>query len=664
MKLFDIDWQDFLWRSAIWDRFAPQTRRAFLKLKGNTAEDTARFQDDYALLVKHRFLVESKDDQCRIHGSCRGFSKAARAMSRQRLFASTAPRDAQLYLAEHFTHQERGGLIPDHTSYYGADRTLSRMVCSISWVRSFLAAEDPADWESRRRNGGHYTPCSFRSPEVATAAKRLVNYLIAHPQPIPFTRLPDVMADAPVDVIEAVIFGVIRYVLLFAGMDAELVPQIGFWPNVALRLGRPSARQPAPVEPEREYQAAPLLEDVTTLVIAAAGNPLRLRVDDGRLFARVIKDLEPRLLPLPEGLPAAPVNDAEGRLNRAVITAREMNLVNRTFDNQPSLQITPNGERWLADTPKERLRAMLAHTAEASSRYFGMDDYYGRQRKREPDVPAELKQVYSSLADSSYVRWDEFLAWHVENSSPYTKLAEAGKRVRLRSTWYDYDSTPEEMEDQWRRDLTDYVTMVLLPVGGLKIGWIGPDDSPCLALSDVGRYLLGQGEDFEYAIDHGEQGQVVVQPNFEIAFLSPAPLAEAVLARIADRKGAGLGALFKLTKSSIIAAAAAGMTCDQVLETLRQVSTKELPQNVVREIEGWFGLCRNVTAKTTTLIYCADGDTAARVVSAGGKKTELLTDTIVAVSDTKAKKTVIDKLKKAGIFVVSGRRKGRKAKET
>jgi hypothetical protein len=228
--------------------------------------------------------------------------------------------------------------------------------------------------------------------------------------------------------------------------------------------------------------------------------------------------------------------------------------------------------------------------------------------------------------------------------------------VRFRASWRQAIPTPEDVEREWQRDLTDFAKQILVPYGGVSIGLLAEDTAPCIALTSVGRYLVGQADDFDYEHEQREEGQVVVQPNFEIAFLSPAPLAEATLARFAERLGAGLGSLFRLTKSAIFAAADAGMTCDRLLDTLRELSTKELPQNVVREIEDWFGQCRKVKVQTTALIRCPDADTAVRVMAAGGKQTELLTDTIVAVPNAKAKTDVLKKLKKAGIFVDRGGR--------
>jgi hypothetical protein len=409
--------------------------------------------------------------------------------------------------------------------------------------------------------------------------------------------------------------------------------------------------------PEWQFHAALALEDLTTLLVAAVGQPLRLRSGDGRLFAKVIKDLEPRLLALPDWLPpTVAVESLEKRLQQAQSTAGKMGLTVRSYDRRPVLRATEAAERWLAASPKERLREVLADAVTRVEEHFGMRHASGPQTQREPDLPAELKRAFGSLPGEQFVRVDEFLAWHVEQGNPYVALADADRTVRLRASWYYQEPTLEEMDNQWRCDLADFLVRVLVPLGGLRMGFLVPEGRLCLALTDVGRFFLGQSEDFEYEPGRREEGQVVVQPNFEVAFLSPAPLAEAALARFAERKGAGLGALFQLSKSSIFAAAGAGMTCDQVLDTLRRVSIKELPKNVEREIEGWFGQCRTVALTTTTLIRCPDAATAARVIAACGKATELLTETIVAVADPKEQQTVIQKLNRAGIFLDRGKR--------
>jgi len=149
----------------------------------------------------------------------------------------------------------------------------------------------------------------------------------------------------------------------------------------------------------------------------------------------------------------------------------------------------------------------------------------------------------------------------------------------------------------------------------------------------------------------------VIQPNFEVVFLAPSPQAEAMLSRVAERRptaargSRGIGSLFKITRSAIYAAAAAGATAEQTLTMLRSVSAKPLPANVQREVEGWFSQCRSVTIDHAVLIRCPDADTAARVVSASGRMATLLTDTIVQVQSDKAQAALVKKLRAAGIFI-------------
>jgi hypothetical protein len=153
---------------------------------------------------------------------------------------------------------------------------------------------------------------------------------------------------------------------------------------------------------------------------------------------------------------------------------------------------------------------------------------------------------------------------------------------------------------------------------------------------------------------------VVVQPNFEVVFLSPSPLAEAAVARIAERRSRGTGAVFQITKKSVLAAAGGGMTAEPTLDMLRRVSSKPLPANVAREIQGWFDQCRQITVQPTVLIRCPDAETAARVVAASGGRALAITETVLELPDDRARKELLRKLHGQGVFVdrAAGRQTG------
>ena len=180
---------------------------------------------------------------------------------------------------------------------------------------------------------------------------------------------------------------------------------------------------------------------------------------------------------------------------------------------------------------------------------------------------------------------------------------------------------PDELEEAWADLLRAFLRLRLLPLGAAKVGVDG-DGAPCFTLTEAGRYLVGAQTDFR--IEHAA-GRIVVQPNFDVVFLAPAPRAEAEIGRFAERKGRHMGTLFRITKRSILAAAAAGLTLEHTFETLRQCCSEELPPNVQREISGWFAQCRRVSLRPAVLIHCPDAETAARVQAVAGSKVTLIT---------------------------------------
>lgn len=149
----------------------------------------------------------------------------------------------------------------------------------------------------------------------------------------------------------------------------------------------------------------------------------------------------------------------------------------------------------------------------------------------------------------------------------------------------------------------------------------------------------------------GENGRhvMVVQPNFDVVFLSPSPLAEAEIGRFAERKGSGIGVLFRITKKSIIKAASAGWSCKQVTARLRQVVKKDVPGNVDHEIKGWFQQCRRVAMRSSIIMQCPDKETTSRVLSAGGRQVETITDTIMEFKDRASQSALVRKLRDSGI---------------
>jgi hypothetical protein len=242
----------------------------------------------------------------------------------------------------------------------------------------------------------------------------------------------------------------------------------------------------------------------------------------------------------------------------------------------------------------------------------------------------------------------EFLVYHVTAQNPLPAIF----RGRHSGTLYfqgRYMSSPspDEVERVWESLLLGFLRQRLLALGGVKVGPNARGEI-CFALTSAGRYLLGAAEDFEIGAEAA--GQVVIQPNFEIVFLGPNGKAESEIARLAERKGRHVGTLFRITKTSVQTAAAAGLTRERIMDTLKEHTTSALPKNVEREIAGWFGQYRQITARLAMVIDCPDAETATRVLSAAGKHVTRLSPTTLELHAPKPTPALLRKLRESGIF--------------
>jgi hypothetical protein len=254
---------------------------------------------------------------------------------------------------------------------------------------------------------------------------------------------------------------------------------------------------------------------------------------------------------------------------------------------------------------------------------------------------------FKELRLGVFVRLSEFLAYCSDRKNPFLSAVQTHYFSFAGRSYYE--PSADEIEEIWENVLRRFLGERLLPLGGIQIG---PDSRGdlCLAVTAAGRTLLGAGkDDFELAADGN--GQVLVQPNFDVVFLAPSARAEAEMARFAQRAGHRVGTLFKITKQSIFNAAAAGLTLERVSATLREHCASGLPSNVAREIAGWFSQYRQIEQRPAELIQCPDEQTALRLLSAGRKHFTPLNPTTLELHGDKMPPALLKKLRVAGIFL-------------
>ncbi|MHB8899620.1 MAG: helicase-associated domain-containing protein [Thermoguttaceae bacterium] len=697
MSPFEIDWSEFIERLAVWDRLSLPARKAFAELKPDRDSDVARFGRDGAALVAAGFLGYSGDNRrVRLRYECQLFAAAIRAMTRNDILVNPTEGTCHVYLYEHLTTEQRTALTPPAHRYdYGGQTYLGRQVRTVTWLDRLQTGEECSRWEKGRDFGQPL----LTQPGILAALRQIVAHFKTLDGPVPLRDLPARFPTLPAPVLGKAIRAGVRYLFLFPAMRSQdMTPVIGLWPEITERLHRPEPTPPQPVTPDDTYHSAILMDDMTCILVAATTGTLRIRANDGALFAKAQKEITAGLASIPEWLEIDEDFLPPQRINAAVRLLQILGYI-ETAESEgsgPALQITDRGALWLAEDAKKRLMAIFdrlnpnrpepnkKRQSPAASGFRRFPDSLDEEAWNDspygfPLIPsaltiphrpdwnslAALSEAFKTLSGNDFVPLHEFLAWHSRKLNPLFQLLKGGKHLHVRMGWAYYEPSEEEAEALWDKVLFNFAWSRLLPLGGLRIGILGKGRLLSISLTDAGRYLLGLVDDFDYGPGHDEDQPVLVQPNFDVVFTSPSPQTEATIGRFAQRVGQRVGTLFKITKSSVFAAACTGMTAQQVLDALRHSSAKKIPSNVEREIQGWFGQCRRVAVRRAIVVDCPDAHTAARVLAAGGKNATALTETIIELAGSKPDAALFRKLDAMGIFshrsspsAQEGRKKG------
>jgi hypothetical protein len=662
MNILEIDWQQFLQDLQSFQRLPREARRLFAEQVRPVQPITnAELGEQREVLLASGLLVPGvKAVNASVPQRYRAFFKVVRALYRHRIFDAPSRDVFHRYLSDHFTVAERNGFCRNQGYYYYGEMGLYSRISSPEWLNRFLVAKDTS-WEERLRDST--IPRSFFSAGVLTTTQELVRRVMARPSPVPLIELSALYPEPKPALLGASILAGTRYLLLFPALRGEdLEPVLGIWPTITKALHRVPPQPPAPVTPHEIFHAPFLIDDIASLLAACAAEPLRVRRHDYALYARSEQEIAAVLGTLPDWVERDFQVGLVERIDMALTFSKHYEFLKQ--EGRPGqdlrLEVAEAGECWLRLSAKERLKTLLDgllgtlkkrselldYQDRATSLLpYGADIGYGKQSLA---IPSAVLDSYAGLAVRNFVGLREFLAYHVQRSNPLASAARKDPHLTLIIQGsYVTGPDPLELEEAWTGLLRDFLRLRLLPLGGVKVGLHG-DQAACFALTEAGQYLVGASPDFDF---EPTAARVVVQPNFDVVFLDAAPRAESEIAPFAERTGRHRGTLFRITKRSILAAAAAGLTADQVFATLRQCCSTDLPPNVQREIAGWFAQCRRVTVRPAVLICCPDADTATRLLATAGSKAARITDTTLELLDRKAQPALLRKLREIGIFV-------------
>lgn len=655
MKHFDLDWGDFLGGLPVWESLPVPARQAVLAIFAeyplNQVVPRGTAGPLEGILLSSRMVVPAAGQRpgFRLADDQRLVVRVLKDLARVPVLdAEPAAELLGRYVLEHLSLAECAGLTCQE-SYFTTYGTAAHLVASSSWLSDFLTAPNPQAWEDQ------HLPerANFRAlhvPAVARLLRQWVERLIAEDGPVSLGELARSI-PAPPEVVRAALRAGLRHVLLLGGLrPSDLLPIVGLWPPARQRLAAPPPEPPAAVIPQETAAGGHGLDDLFTFLAACQAQPPRLRQQDLQIFAKAEEEIEAALPPLPEWLEQALRARRAARLGWATHVAWNLDWVEvrRIGGKPPVLALSPAGERWLAASERERLRLISPPRPKAKGRQGGGKIPAAPAHRpliaaREGEDVERILAAFATVPADVFFDLGAFLEFESRQRNP---LAANPQAVVYRH--YQAPQTAEDREQDWQLSLSVFFSRNLVPLGGATLGYTA-EGRICFAITPIGRYLLGEADDF--VMPERAAARIVVQPNFDIVFLTLSPTLEATLSRFAERRSRGLGTLFQITKKSIHAAAAGGLDARKVLAILEGAATQAIPGNVRREIEAWFGGVRTVKLAPALLLDCPDAETAARVVAAGGQGTELLGDTVVALRNPANRTELTRKLRAGGIFV-------------
>jgi Helicase conserved C-terminal domain len=614
----------------------------------------------FEALVEAGFLQPAvAPDRWKVPPERQTFVRLVRVLHDRWVFRWPSEDSFSEYIADHLTPAEKKAFFVDELPAGERNSALFREITSPDYLESFLSAKG-MEWGPAQRDTEE--PLAFANPEILRLAQRLCRKSIEAGQPAPMRDLPAWEPDSAL--LTAVLAACIRYALLFVSLDRDTAdPVIGPWPTTAAYIAASAAPAPRKTEPAEIFSPMFLMEDATALLIACAASPPALRGNDNELFAKTVREMEAHIRPLPDWLASAFEFNTENRLRTVSSYVRTFGLAVEKGTNPARLTVTELGRKWLALAAGDRLRVLTdgildrRQSIELFKHFEGAQvgavapQVYARTTVNPlPDFDAATTRPFRELEGDSFYPLKEILAHCRPETNP---LLEIFRRDKLAYFWagslYETQADAASLHKAWVQVVSEYLRIRLLPMGAVRLGKGKKGIS--IAITPVGRYLLGQTQQWQSPGD--TVPQVIAQPNFDVTFLGESPAAEAEIAQFAERRSRGLGALFQITRKSIFAAAAAGLTAETVLDVLDRVCTQAAPANVRREIQGWFAQCRRVTFESAILIRCPDRETALKVLGLAKGAATPLNETVLAYKDPgKQRPALIKRLKDMGVLVL------------
>ena len=372
MKHFPSSWETFFGQVALWGGLSAAARRAFLDgLRPGLSLAAAPGSPAVDELRGAGFLSDSQGSTAvRIDEALVGFHQMMKALEAHPLFVGPVGPDQPAlcsYLAEHYSQKERSALHESIALLPNDLPRVARLVSSVEWLEEFLAREK------------------------SEPARDLVRFFMEQRDRVPVRDLEEYFPSLGRVAIGAALSACLRRAVVFLGLRGEdLEPLVGIWPAAARRLHRLAVvLAPRPVAAAHAFHHPWLVEDMTTVLLAARTEPIRVRRGDERPFSRFVEDTAARLLSFPAWLETFTAVTLETRIDLALRGLRVAGFLGPSAQAEATVSLRPRTgwQEWALAPLADRVRLLAQSLSQGGRGPDGIFDLLDEGRGPDEEAP-------------------------------------------------------------------------------------------------------------------------------------------------------------------------------------------------------------------------------------------------------------------------------------
>lgn len=182
---------------------------------------------------------------------------------------------------------------------------------------------------------------------------------------------------------------------------------------------------------------------------------------------------------------------------------------------------------------------------------------------------------------------------------------------------------------------------------GLLARGIDPEGNTTWSLTASGRRWLGMAP----IADPPTARHARITPAFDLFFGRPDPQGQAEAALYCAMTGADHGVVGRLTRQSVQASLALGITVTEIVDSLDAMSANPLPANVRTVLSDWERGAQPVRVREGIVLECPDEATATTLARLAGAAVDRIEARTLFLSDRKALTTLRRRATESGIFL-------------